>query len=428
MKTLHLAGALTKHAASILSPLPPLRDLVASVDLSALVESYAGAGKHAGSRALFRCPNPAHEDNSPSFSVFTGRNGVQQCGCLSQCGHIGDALNFVKWLNNCDTKTAAQELRSFAGAAPLPKHDYAPTQSAPRKLRATQPSGLVDDAQAMGSYLASRGWSAEVAQLFGLQIMRDKFGVKRVRHPFHAWLDGQLVEAGWQARRLDNSKELRWLGEEETPLPLYNLPALEADNITHAVICEGAPDTITAALALATLPGWACVGVAGANGWREEFAQYFGGLAVVIAADNDKGGELLTAKVTKSLGGVASLIVAACPTSNDLTDMAKVQSLEAVRELLTGWHIEEKHAPQSDQSGAKVCLDTSVHAFARCKVCAHEAEPGARFCKSCARIEQVSGKPWRVCDTCNTFALMDKERRCHITYACIGSFVEAVAS
>ena len=426
MNTLHQSGGMSNHAASLLSPLPPLSDLVASVDLSALVEKYAGAGKrNGGSRYLFRCPNPAHADNSPSFSVFTGRNGVQQCGCFSQCGHIGDAINFVKWVRNCDTKEAAEELRGFSGVA-APRTLEAPR--APRKLRATQPSGLVDDAQAMRSYLASRGWGEEVAKTFGLQIMRDKFGVKRVRHPFHAWIDGQQVEAGWQARRLDNLKELRWLGEEDTPLPLYNLPALDQDNLTHAVICEGAPDTITAALALTTLPGWACVGVAGANGWRDEFAQFFGGLAVVIAADNDKGGELLTAKVTKSLSGVALLIVAACPTANDLTDMAKVQSLEAVRELLTGWHIEEKPAPQSDQSGAKVCFDTLVHAFARCKVCAHEAEPGARFCKSCARTEQVSGKPWRVCDTCNTFALVDRERRCFITHECPGAFVEAVAS
>ncbi len=426
MKTIHPKGGMVNHAASTLLSLPPLRDLVASVDLSALVENYAGAPKNrSNNRALFHCPNPAHPDTSPSFSVFTGRNGVQQCGCLSQCGHIGDALNFVKWVRNCDTKEAAEELRGFSGVA-SPRLIAAP--SAPRKLRATQPSGLVDDAQALRDYLASRGWGEEVAKTFGLQIMRDKYGIKRVRHPFYAWIDGQLLETGWQARRLDNSKELRWLGEQDTPLPLYNLPALDQDNLTHAIICEGVPDTITAALALSTLPGWACVGVAGANGWREEFAQFFTGLAVVIAADNDKGGETLNAKVIKSLSGVASLIVAACPSANDLTDMAKTQSLEAVRELLTGWQIVENHALQGDMSSAKVCLDTSMHTITRCKVCAHEAEPGARFCKSCARIEQVSGKPWRVCDTCNTFALADRERRCFISYKCSGAFVEAVAS
>lgn len=428
MKTLHHDGGMSKHAASYPSTLTPIRDLVASVDLSALVEKYAGPGKRNGRGYLFQCPHPSHPDTSPSFSVFTGSNGVQQGHCLSQCGHIGDALKFVKWVRNCSTKEACDELRGFAGV--ISPRVFA-TESKPRKLRATKPSGLVDDAKALSDYLASRGWPAEVAKTFGLQIMRDEFGTKRVRHPFYAWIDGTLTEAGWQARRLDNSQELRWLGAKDTPLPIYNLPALEADDITHAVICEGPADTITAALACSTLPGWACVGVAGAQSWRDEWAQLFAGLSVVIATDNDAAGEKLSARISASLGGVASLIVAACPTANDLGDMAKAQSIEAVRELLTGWNIEEKHAIGSDKSEEENAFDALVqqltNAFTRCKVCMHEAEQGSHFCKSCASIEQVSGRPWRVCDTCNTFALVERERKCFITHKCTGSFVDALA-
>lgn len=428
MKTLHHEGGMSKHAASYPSTLTPIRDLVASVDLSALVEKYAGPGKRNGRGYLFQCPHPSHPDTSPSFSVFTGSNGVQQGHCLSQCGHIGDALKFVKWVRNCSTKEACDELRGFAGV--ISPRVFA-TESKPRKLRATKPSGLVDDAKALSDYLASRGWPAEVAKTFGLQIMRDEFGTKRVRHPFYAWIDGTLTEAGWQARRLDNSQELRWLGAKDTPLPIYNLPALEADDITHAVICEGPADTITAALACSTLPGWACVGVAGAQSWRDEWAQLFAGLSVVIATDNDAAGEKLSARISASLGGVASLIVAACPTANDLGDMAKAQSIEAVRELLTGWNIEEKHAIGSDKSEEENAFDALVqqltNAFTRCKVCMHEAEQGSHFCKSCASIEQVSGRPWRVCDTCNTFALVERERKCFITHKCTGSFVDALA-
>lgn len=428
MKTLHHEGGMSKHAASYPSTLTPIRDLVASVDLSALVEKYAGPGKRNGRGYLFQCPHPSHPDTSPSFSVFTGSNGVQQGHCLSQCGHIGDALKFVKWVRNCSTKEACDELRGFAGV--ISPRVFA-TESKPRKLRATKPSGLVDDAKALSDYLASRGWPAEVAKTFGLQIMRDEFGTKRVRHPFYAWIDGTLTEAGWQARRLDNSQELRWLGAKNTPLPIYNLPALEADDITHAVICEGPADTITAALACSTLPGWACVGVAGAQSWRDEWAQLFAGLSVVIATDNDAAGEKLSARISASLGGVASLIVAACPTANDLGDMAKAQSIEAVRELLTGWNIEEKHAIGSDKSEEENAFDALVqqltNAFTRCKVCMHEAEQGSHFCKSCASIEQVSGRPWRVCDTCNAFALVERERKCFITHKCTGSFVDALA-
>ena len=429
MKTLHHAGAISKHRASTLSPLPPLRDLVASIDLSALVEKYAGACLRNGSRGyLFRCPNPSHPDTSPSFSVFTGAGGVQRCHCLSSCGHIGDALAFLKWLNNCDTKTAAQELRSFAGAAPLPKHDYARTQSKPRELVATAPSGLVEDDEAMASYLASRGWPASVVETFSLQVMRDGHGIKRARHPFYSWIDGELLETGWQARRLDNSQELRWLGAKDTPLPLYNLAALDSDEITTAIICEGAADTITAHLATAHLDAYACVGVAGAMSWREEWAQFFTGLRVIVATDNDAAGEKLLEKICNSLAGVALELIAACPTTNDLSDMAKSEGLEAVTLLLTSWHEDEKHAPRLHLSDAVTKAGAEVQTLARCKVCAKEVQDAARFCKACLRSEALSGIRWKVCDTCNTFALVANNRGCHITYACIGSFVEAVRS
>ena len=406
-----------------------MRDLVASIDLAALVEKYAGACvRSSAGRYLFRCPNPSHPDTSPSFSVFVGAGGVQRCYCLSACGNIGDALSFLKWLNNCDTKTAAQELRSFAGAAPLPTHDYARTQSKPRALVATTPSGLVDDLEAMTSYLSSRAWPASVVETFSLQVMKDDYGIKRVRHPFYSWIGGELLETGWQARRLDNSKELRWLGAKDTPLPLYNLQALDSDEITTVIICEGAADTITAHLATAHLDAYACVGVAGAMSWREEWSQFFGGLRVVVATDNDTAGEKLLEKICNSLGGVALELVAACPIGKDLSDMAKSESLEAVTALLTSWQDEEKHAPRLHLSDAVSRDGTQAQTITRCKVCAKETQEPAQFCKACLRSEAITGISWKVCDTCETFALVANNRGCHITYACIGSFVEVVRS
>lgn len=423
MKTLPHAGAKLKHTASTLSPLPPLRDLVRSVSLSALVEKYAGAGKSGGK--LFRCPNPAHDDNSPSFSVFAGRGGGELCGCFV-CGHVGDALDFLKWLHSCDTSTAIKELRGFAGvAAPMPALK---PKSKPRTLTATKPLGIVSDAQALRKYLEARGWSQEVAEAFGLQVMRDYEGITRIRHPYRAWIGGELVEAGWQGRRLDEIKERKWLNAPGVSLPLYNLPALDRDNLTHAVICEGAADTITASIALDHLPSWACVGVAGVRAWCDEWAQFFAGLAVVIAADNDAPGEGLTARIAESLRGVAAEIVAVCPAGKDLTDMSRAQGIASVRNLLANWcDHEEKRPLVCDMSPAKVAEVVEVQAITRCKVCAHEAAPGARYCASCTRIEEVAGKPWRVCDTCNTFALVELDRRCYVSHECAGYFTEAVA-
>lgn len=426
MTTLPEAGAKSKHTATTLLPLPPLRDLVASVDLSAIVEKYAGPGKRNGRGYLFQCPNPAHPDNSPSFSVFTNSKGVQVCHCLSQCGHIGDALAFLQWVNRCEVRDAADELRSFIGASPITP--TLKTPSKPKTIRATQPSGIVSDTAAMRDYLDARGWPEEVAASFGLQVMHDYAGIKRVRHPFRSWLDGQLVETGWQARRLDNSQEMRWLGASGTSLPLYNLPALDADEITHAVICEGPADTITASLALAHLPAWACVGVAGSQSWRDEWAQYFGGLSVVIATDNDEAGEKLHARIVASLSGVASVIMASRPVGNDLTDMAKALGLEKVRDMLSGWDTAEKHAPSCDMSALKVAGLIEVPTITRCKVCKQVAEAGARYCARCARTEEVSGQPWRVCDECNTFALVELGRKCFVSHKCAGHYVEAVKS
>lgn len=423
MKTLPHAGAKLKHTAQIASPLPPLRDLVRSVSLSALVEKYAGAGKSGG--RLFRCPNPAHDDNSPSFSVFASRSGGELCGCFV-CGHVGDALDFLKWLHSCDTITAIKELRDFSGVA-APRPALKP-KSRPRTLTATHPVGIVNDPQTLSNYLDARGWPEEVAETFGLQVMHDYEGVARIRHPYRAWIGGELVEAGWQGRRLDAVNERKWLNAPGVSLPLYNLPALDRDNLTHAVICEGAADTITASIALDHLPSWACVGVAGVQAWRDEWAQFFTGLAVVIAADNDEAGEKLNARIAESLRGVAAEIVAVCPAGNDLTDMSRTHGIASVRNLLANWCDDAEKRPLGcDMSSPKVAEVVEVQAITRCKVCAHEVEPGARYCASCARTEAITGKPWRVCDTCNTFALVELNRRCYVSHNCSGYFTEAVA-
>lgn len=432
----------------------PLRDLIASIDLPALVERYAGPGKATmgGARHKFACPHPDHADNSPSFTVYLGRDEVWRCSCISQCGKVGDALDFVQWVTGCEASEGVKHLREFrAGTASSleasnswaskKKHAIASAtsvQNAPGGTDTAPEYTAEDDPEALKAYLASRGWPGEVAEAFGLQVVRDTYGTKRILHPFTAPEAGEWVQASWQARRLDKSESLRWVGPSGSALPLYNLRDLAAPGLKAVVVCEGPADTVTAWLALRDLPEVGAVGVAGANGWRAEFAPYFEGLAVVIAGDNDKAGETFTATVARDLHRVASLIVAACPSEgvSDLTDMAKAHGIAEVRRLLTeALPVEVPDELPARTEGEFVAMITRLFpgAYVACPVC---ASPTSRqYCPRCEALttppnsDKRKAKPreWSRCNACGFHALGVHRKRC---YVCTGTFerIEAVAS
>lgn len=425
---------LSRHARHLGGSLPPLKDLVAQVDLPALVERYAGPGKRLGNRWLFCCPHPQHPDHSPSFSVKFYGDGIWRAACLSQCGKVGDALAFVKWVEGCDTKTAADKLRSLVG------QPSAFTWQPPRKTKtyrsvarvaAVQPDPgytTSDNREALAEYLASRGWPSEAADRFGLRVVGlnrpSERGIVRVLHPFHDYNErGELYEAAWQARRLDSCEDARWLSPRNTAMPIYNLGALEADNLTAAIICEGPADTVTAWLATRELPGVACVGVAGVNGWRDEWAAMFQGLAVVIAADNDEAGETFTWVLARKLAGVAASLVAACPPhgTNDLTDLLRSGGVAEVRELLTS--ALPTVAPSFDLVAEVPRLFPG--SFTVCAVCAKPTTDS--YCDNCSRLARLkSGRrkryEWAACDKCGKHSLNGNGKLCY-GFRCGGTFV-----
>ena len=284
------AGATTLHSRG---SMPSLRDFIAGIHLPALVEHYAGPGKQRGGKYLHQCPNPDHYDGHPSFSVFEGRDGVWRCGCQSQCGHIGNALDFLVWQLRCTTSEALRALRAWAGQpTALPYATQAKKASKQVAQVKTDPGYTeVNDLAAMSDYLTARQWPAEVVEAFGLRIVRlnrtSERDTVRVLHPFYEHRAGEWRATSWQARRLDNVTESKWLAPLGMALPLYNVRSLDADGLTAAIICEGPADTVTAWLAVRDVPGIAVVGVPGSQAWRKQWAEYFTGLAVVIAGDAD---------------------------------------------------------------------------------------------------------------------------------------------
>ena len=324
-----------------------LGSLVARTDLHSLVETYSGPGRASGSTVTYPCPNPAHPDRSPSFTVTT-RGGKQLARCWSQCDWSGDALDLVKWLEGLDTTGAADYLRARLGEAPRIQNRnragdsprVTPKTSAPVAYPATvteavRPSQSVAE-KYLEKYLRSRGWPCSVVERHGLEVVVDTAGSLRVRHPYRVPNSGGGWRVAYYQDRDLGASRVKWLSPRgASPVP-YNLESLECEDLAGVVVCEGPADTITAALSLDDLENVAVIGIPGSGAWRAEWGRLLDGLRVVIAADNDPAGEKLAAAVRASVRTPVALVRW---SRGDLTETALEQGLSAVREvLLAGLH------------------------------------------------------------------------------------------
>lgn len=315
--------------------------LVARVDLFALVARYSGPGKYSGHSATYSCPNPAHFDAHPSFQVTTTKAGRQVARCFSQCDWHGDALDLVKWIENLDTKEAAQFLRRYLGEPEAvtfsKKVSSTPRNSAPSIppkyiTKAAKPSAE-RGARFMERHLSWRMWPAEVVEEFALEVVLDSAEECRVRHPFFAYVNpGEWRLVYWQDRGTSKSPQ-KWLSPFGMSPALFNLKSLEADALEAVVICEGPADTISASVALKGCDRVAVIGVPGASAWRAEWAPFVQGLRVVVAADNDEAGKKLEEKIVASVGREVALL-RLHEDYKDISELYKSAGPEALRLLL----------------------------------------------------------------------------------------------
>jgi hypothetical protein len=429
------AWAKSSHMHSKGGTLLPLKELIAGIDLPALIQQYAGPGKHSGGKWLYSCPNADHYDAHASFSVFTGRDGKWHAHCLSQCGHIGDALACMTWLHRCDNAEGIRRLREWAGQ-PATFNATPPAKSKSKQVAAMQAHDpgytVLDEPTTMSAYLNSRAWPSDTVEHFGLKVVRlnraNEGQVVRVLHPFHEYRGGAWCETSWQARRLDNSPERRWLGPLGGSLPIYNLQALDPSDLRAVVICEGVSDTVTAWLAVRDIHGIGVIGVPGSQAWQRQWASYFAGLEVVIAGDNDKAGAAFTTTVANDLRSVAASLIDACPASdvNDLTDMAKVSGLDSVRHLLTNALTLKASpnalstTPPSDPVALVLAQFKGSHIV--CRVC--NTPTPAAYCTNCAALtksKHTKALKWAGCDICHEPSLGGNGKKCKRSQ-CGGTF------
>lgn len=313
-----------------------LHDLIARVDLPRLVERYSPLIRRTGASWLYRCPNPAHEDRTPSFTVSV-HNSRELARCWSSCGWSGDALDLVEWLENLDRIPAIKWLRAYVGDAPraVARTSVSPTRGSVdlSSVETRIPPEHVAQAS-LRRYLDRRGIPEDerlgIVHEFSLSTVLDGRGQVRIRHPYLIPDGRGSSRVGWWQDRALGPSSIRWLSPSGVASIPYNLPALEDEKIRAVVICEGPGDTITATRALRNSPGIVAIGIPGANSWKDNYAPLLGGLEVIIATDNDEAGEQLANSISRVVPSARRAEL----TAHDLTDQALEEGIESVRESI----------------------------------------------------------------------------------------------
>jgi DNA primase len=156
--------------------------------------------------------------------------------------------------------------------------------------------GLTDVKRSTGAALRGSG---SLEALVEAGVVSERGRLQLASHPllFPFWQDGAPVYV--QGRRY-GSAEPRYLGLRGSIPCLYNVSALEADEVW---VAEGCMDTLTLASA-----GVAAVGVVGARGLKAAWLPLFTGKSVVVAFDNDGAGRAATERLVPRLAAHAAAI------------------------------------------------------------------------------------------------------------------------
>jgi DNA primase len=282
-----------------------------------------------------RCYNSqAHKHNDRSFSLGLDiqRNRYK---CFA-CGEQGSIIDLFMAIKGVDLSQAIKELAEMIGLTPMSHQTAYKATSTPYKAEIRQPEppseplGAYSDIyeelyfycigldQEGGQYLKGRGLAQETLDRFLLfsvkdyqatdKHLKDKFSKDQLQRagvigekgnlifykhkiiiPFLQ--DGRIIFL--QGRRLDQEQP-KYL-HLKRPVPLYNADALaETGRDKKIYICEGVFDAM-----MLEQNGYKAVGILGVNNFKPDYTEFFKGLDVVLALDNDEAGERGTKELAK---------------------------------------------------------------------------------------------------------------------------------
>lgn len=182
-----------------------VEEVVARTDTAALISSYVTL-KRAGANYLGLCP--FHSEKTPSFTVFGGQGNFYCFGC----GAGGDAINFVRRIENLEFEEAVEFLAKRAGITVRrtedknrgPYHDrrrfYEMNREAARFYHAQLFAPTQAAEAARGYLMQKRGLSSATVKHFGLGFAPSERGLFYRHMREQGFTDDELV-AGFLAGR-----------------------------------------------------------------------------------------------------------------------------------------------------------------------------------------------------------------------------------
>lgn len=279
-------------------------DIRKKYTISDVAGRYGVALKRDGREWLGICP--FHGEETPSFTVFQGKDGAQRFQCFG-CGEHGDVIDFVRLRTGLDFDDVLAELAGDAMPAPrfaAPDYDRAPTQ-------AVDPYAnfVVEYPPAKALPFVA---GEDTPPVFNPKRAHDPRYATKVYHPtlVHPYRgrDGRLV--GYVIRQEVKDRDGRsfkitptilWLRNPTTgfcgwshgamprPRPIYGLERLHVETTKQVLIVEGekCADVATSVLPDLCPISWC----GGSKAFSLTNWQPMRGRSAVIWMDNDEPGE-----------------------------------------------------------------------------------------------------------------------------------------
>ena len=176
-------------------------EVVRRSDITEVVSSYVQL-RHRGRTHTGLCP--FHSEKTPSFVVYPE---TQSFYCFG-CGAGGDAITFVRKINNLDYVEAVKMLAGRAGM-PMPEEDDKAGRLRSRVLAINKEAARFfyeqlnaenDDARAARAYWRGRGLSDSTIRRFGLGFSPNDFGALRRHLRTRGYTEEEMLASGLQKR------------------------------------------------------------------------------------------------------------------------------------------------------------------------------------------------------------------------------------